>query len=172
MKKVTVLVTILLLIGLCGCTYFPNITTIEVVTSPTQIFEYDGSVEESYSEVKKELVRNNLLPFSLEDRLSAILVTELRELYPCEIYNPNLFFKEQPNYYVNSKYQKGSLFFLFTDIGNNSKTKIELYTKTFIALSMKAADVDGTIPETIAPSVHPFLQKQVDIISKIPKISW
>ena len=151
-----------LLVGFSGCSSYYALT--EVVTSPTQIFEYNGSVEESYSEVKKELFRNNQMAFSYEDRHSAILVTNIRRLFISEYYNLNLFFQNIPEIVFSN--QEGSLFFLFTDLGNN-KTKIELYTKTFVK-------IEGDTPPKI-PSIypqHPFLQNHIDIISKLPKISY
>ena len=150
------------LVGFSGCYTFGNI--LDEIISPTCIFEYDGNMEESYAEVKKEIFRNELTTFFHDDRKSAVLVTGLRTLLPNEIYSPNLFFNEQP-FFVGSNYQEGSLVFLFTDLGN-SKTKIELFTKTFVKLT---AQIEKQTLR-ITPSQHPFLQKHVDIISNIPKM--
>jgi hypothetical protein len=160
---------LILLIGFTGCYTYYTVPT--VATSPTYVFKYDGNVEESYSEIKKEIFRNELTAFAHEDRYSAILVTDLKKLLPDEMYYPYLFFVDPSDWLIFNKQQEGILVFLFTNLGDD-KTKIEFYTKTFVELSVRTGRNDETKIETISPPKHPFLQKYVEIFSKIPKISW
>jgi hypothetical protein len=173
---------LILLIGFSGCVNYVDysvfLNTYNIyynIISPTYVFEYDGNVEEGYSEIKKEIFRNELPTFFHDDRYSAVLATNTRKLFQDEYYHPTLFFEKlltsiPTNINLNS--QEGNLIFLFTNLGSD-KTKIELYTKTFVELKIQIktpTDEVKTEVETITPTEHPFLQKHVDIISKIPNM--
>jgi hypothetical protein len=165
-NRITKYIFVLLLLGclsvLVGC--FPTRLIIsDEFTSPICVFEYNGSIDDVFSKIKKELAFYDFLEFPNDDRNSAMLVTEIRKLHKDEYYDVNLFFTTPPSFIHSSK-EAGRLIFIFNEA--NHSTKIELFAKIFIEL-----DVDVTTKRSASlPSHHPLLYKFYNIISEIPNI--
>ena len=82
--------------GLIGCEVPRQIIraegTEQITTNPC-IFEYNGTVDEIYSMIKRELTMNLFITSLPDDRKSAVLVTDFKSLSTNESYNVKRFFK-------------------------------------------------------------------------------
>ena len=168
-NKVVILRTIyffILVFGLnClnGCAIPVPIEVSDEITSTHCIFEYDGSLNDIYSKIKREVAGYNFVEFQPDDRNSALLVTNFKSLPPNEKYNINLFFST-PTSLKEKDEQDGRLVFIFTEMGN--KTQIEFYTITQIKFKVHAKQY----PSTPVGLPHPMLIKYKEIIREMPNV--
>ena len=167
-------ITVLLLLGclsfLIGC--FPvRQLIVDEFTSPTCVFEYDGSKNNIFSEIKKELAHYDFLVFPNDDRETAMLVTEIRKLHYDEYYDISLFFTDTVKFLMEtpketsggkSVKESGRLVFIFNEA--NNATRIELFVKVFIEMDVYTTEIAQI------PFEHPLLYKFYGIISKLPNI--
>ena len=174
MKKLIVLqvVSFLLLVGLIGCVPPPTLFRIEgkheITTNPC-VFEYNGTVDEIYSMIKRELTMDLFITSLPDDRKSAVLITDFKTLLKHESYDEISFFFRKVLVKLHSSRQEGRLFFTFEDLGNG-KVQINFFTTVIliadITVNLDVENYMGT-PHDLT---HPLFVKYRDIISTFPNV--